>query len=604
MDRFRFALAPRLRQREWWKLLLVDIAVSVIFVVVITIPAYFLQPRQRIATATLLLLCLIILLFLAQKVGPRGAILSAVFFCVTCDYFLLKPTFSLLLKDGQDVIDLVVFLVVVILVSWLLAQHRKIVKQAKCLSELESIRFEARLEEQRTEVIRRGNELRAIYEVMYLSRDKKDLKAQLKQMAQTIADAFYFCGVRGCAFYLFNPEGDASMWMLSSRGSEMPVLSHDDEASVMWVIQHGQQVTLPDLPIVSHPQSIYVRRVVVNNTNDEPCINKCNYLVPLVSGGKTLAVMRLYVLENAHDELAALKSILRGETAPLGIHSELFSKLRDQTVNMIEQSLIERALNLRQELQRRAEELHTAFISSVSHDFHTPLTQIMGAASGLLNRADPWEDEDACRESLQNIVAEAERLERIVGKMLALTRIEYGAIPLKQELYPIETIILSALNQGYMRSLKQGRQIDILVPDDVPPVELDPDLIGQVFTNLIENAIHYTPVGSPIEISVRADDKQLFVTVADFGCGIPVEELELVFKRFHRITQELTGNATRGSEQGSGLGLAVCQGFVQAHGGRIWAENCKNGGARFIFTLPLQTTEGVSREKNFAGRGS
>ncbi len=311
--------------------------------------------------------------------------------------------------------------------------------------------------------------------------------------------------------------------------------------------------------------------------------------------------MRLYVQDNAHVELAAIKSILRGETIDTGIHSELFSKLLDQTVFIIERSLIERALNLRQELQRRAEDLHTAFISSVSHDFHTPLTQIMGAASGLLNRSRPWEDEDDCRESLQAIVGEAERLERIVGKMLALTRIEYGAFTLKKELYPIETIILNALNQGHMRSLKQGRRIEILVPDEVSAVELDPDLIGQVFTNLIENAIRYTPAESPIEIGVRADDKQLFITVADHGPGIPEDALELVFERFRRIKQGVSDNATLTAEQGSGLGLAVCRGFVQAHGGRIWAENCNNGGAKFIFTLPLQTAEGAIREKNSAG---
>jgi two-component system sensor histidine kinase KdpD len=225
----------------------------------------------------------------------------------------------------------------------------------------------------------------------------------------------------------------------------------------------------------------------------------------------------------------------------------------------------------------------------------------MGAASGLLNRPCPWEDVDACRESLQGIVSEAERLERIVGKILALTHIEYGAFTLEKELYPIETIILNALNQGHMRSLKQGRRIDILVPDDVEPVELDPDLIGQVFTNLIENAIRYTPPESPIEISVRTDGKQMFVTVADHGPGIPEDALELVFERFRQIKRGVVDNAMLTAEQGSGLGLAVCRGFVQAHGGRIWAENGTNGGAKFIFTLPLQSAEGVIREKNPAG---
>ncbi len=583
----RFALAPRIRQREWWKLLLIDIAVSITFVVVITIPAYFLQPRQRIATATLLLLCLVILLFLAQKVGPRGAILSAVLFCVTCDFFLLKPPFSLLLTDGQDAVDLSMFLVVVILVSWLFAQHRKIAEQAKCLNELENMRFEARLEEQRTEVIRRGNELRAIYEVMYLSRDQKDLKSQLKRMAQTIEDAFYFCGVRGCAFYLFDPEGDASLWMLSSRGSEMPVLSHDDEASVMWVIQHGQQVTLSDLPIVSRAQSIYLRRVVVNNTNGEPCVNKCNYMVPLISGEKTLAVMRLYVQENAHDELAAIKSILRGETVPLGVHSELFSKLRDQTVNMIEQSLIERALNLRQELQRRAEELHTAFISSVSHDFNTPLTVIKGAASGLLNQAHPWNDL-SYRIILQDIVSESEWLERIVDRMLALSRIDHDALTPERELYPIEEVILLALDEGHLRSLKQGRCIERNIPDDVPAVELDPSLVAQVLSNLIENAIRHTPPGSPIEVSARATEKELIICVADRGPGIPQSEMERIFEPFYRVKRPVESQEAV-TNQGSGLGLAVCRGFVKAHGGRIWVENRENGGAIFQFTLPIHS---------------
>ncbi len=599
MQWFRYVFVPQLRQREWWKRLLLDTLVAILFVTIITIPAYLLHLQARIALATVLLVYLIIVIFLAQR-SIRVAILAAVLACLTFDFFLLDPVFSLWLNDVRNAIDLCVFLTVASLVCWIFAQHRKLVKQTNLLNELESIRFEQRLQEQRTEVNRRDDEFRAVYDtIMYVTREQKDLKEQLKQMAQTIADTFYFCGIRGCAFYLFDHEGDASMWVLSSGGSDMPKLSPGDEASVPWVIKHGQPVTVSDLPLVSHTMSSYLRRVVINNTG--PCESKCNYLIPLISGGKTLGVMRLYVQDSAHAELAAIKNVLRGETGDAEIHSELFSKLLDQTVFMIEQSLIERALNLRQELQRRAEELHTAIITSVSHDFHTPLTQIMGAASGLLNRPSLSEDEQACRESLCSIVEEAERLQRIVGKMLALSRIEYGAIPLKQELYPIETIILNALNQGHMRSLKQGRQINIQVPDDVPPVELDPDLIGQVFTNLIENAIHYTPAESPIEISVQADDKQLYVSVADYGHGIPAEELELVFKRFHRVKQGLLDDATRTPHEGSGLGLAVCQGFVQAHGGRIWAESPKNGGAKFIFTVPLHTAERVTREKNSAG---
>ncbi|HEY6542551.1 MAG TPA: ATP-binding protein, partial [Ktedonobacteraceae bacterium] len=186
---------------------------------------------------------------------------------------------------------------------------------------------------------------------------------------------------------------------------------------------------------------------------------------------------------------------------------------------------------------------------------------------------------------------------------LALTRIEYGTFTLKKELYPIETIILNALDQGHMRSLKQGRLIEMLVPDEVSAVELDPDLIGQVFTNLIENAIRYTPAESPIEISVRADHEQVLVTVADRGPGIPEDALELVFERFRRVKQGIPDNVTPPAQQGSGLGLAICRGFVQAHRGRIWAENRKDGGAKFTFTLPLHEAEGEPDEKDIASRG-
>jgi len=586
MHWFRYALVPRLRQREWWKLLMIDTFVAILFVAIVTAPAYLLHLRARVAIATVLLLYLIIVLFLAQK-GTRIAILAAVLACLAFDFFLLDPIYSLWLKDVQDAIDLCMFLVVAILASWIFAQHRKLVKQTKQLNELETIRFEQRLQEQKTEVNRHDDEFRAVYDVIrYVTREQKDLKEQLRQMAQTIADTFYFCGIRGCAFYLFEPEGDASMWRVSPVGSNMPELSPGDETSVAWVMKHGQSVTLPDLPLVSHTKSSYLRRVVINNADSELCEHKCNYLIPLYSGEQTLAVMRLYVQETSHIELMAIKSILRGETVFTGIHAELFSHLCDQTVFILEQSLIERALNLRQELQRRAEELHTAIISSVSHDFNTPLTLIRGAASGLLNQVHPWEDEASYRIALQDIISETEWLERIVDRMLALSRIDHNALTPEWELYPIEEVVLLALDEGHLRSLKQGRRIERSIPDGVPAVELDPVLIAQVLANLIENAIRHTPPESPIEVSARAAGKEILVSVADRGPGIPRTERERIFEPFYRIPRQVEGG---GADQGSGLGLAVCRGYVKAHGGRIWVDNRENGGAIFQFTLPINT---------------
>jgi two-component system sensor histidine kinase KdpD len=137
-----------------------------------------------------------------------------------------------------------------------------------------------------------------------------------------------------------------------------------------------------------------------------------------------------------------------------------------------------------------------------------------------------------------------------------------------------------------MRSLIQGRDIKKDIPEDLPPVELDPDLIGQVSVNLIENAIRYTPKESPIEIWVRANKAELCVSVDDHGPGIAPSELNHIFESFYRGKQGISRREGTFPNEGSGLGLAVCKGFVEAHGGRIWAENKEGGGARLQFTLP------------------
>src|SRR5579859_3841871 len=154
MQWFRYYLAPRLRQGEWWKHLFLDILVAVFFVAIVTFPAYMLHIQTRIALATVLLIYLIIVLLLAQR-STRVAILTAVLASLAFDFFLLEPVFSFWLNDARDVLNLCAFLAVASLMCGVLTQHRKLVKQANQLKELESLRFEQRLQEQRSEVSRR-----------------------------------------------------------------------------------------------------------------------------------------------------------------------------------------------------------------------------------------------------------------------------------------------------------------------------------------------------------------------------------------------------------------------------------------------------------------
>jgi two-component system sensor histidine kinase KdpD len=137
--------------------------------------------------------------------------------------------------------------------------------------------------------------------------------------------------------------------------------------------------------------------------------------------------------------------------------------------------------------------------------------------------------------------------------------------------------------------LLQGREVCTVLPEDLPPIAFDYLQMDQVLTNLLENAVRYTSPSSPIEITAEVVQKEIMVSITDAGPGIPSQDLERIFDKFYRVL----GVAHRGSIKGSGLGLAVCRGLVEAHGGRIWAENRLQGGAIFRFTLPIEKDEGL-----------
>lgn len=179
----------------------------------------------------------------------------------------------------------------------------------------------------------------------------------------------------------------------------------------------------------------------------------------------------------------------------------------------------------------------------------------------------------------------------LVGNLLDMSRIEDGAIRPEVEWYHIAEVIHDVLSR--MRPLLQSRPVQTSIPDDLPPVELDYLQIDQVLTNLIENAIRYTPPEAPIDVSVRhekeSNREQVVVSVADRGSGIPPDDRERVFDKFYRVLgiQQNDDYPTTGS----GLGLAVCKGLVEAHGGHIWTEPREGGGSVFLVALPVGTFE-------------
>jgi two-component system sensor histidine kinase KdpD len=222
------------------------------------------------------------------------------------------------------------------------------------------------------------------------------------------------------------------------------------------------------------------------------------------------------------------------------------------------------------------EAMRSALLSTVSHDLRTPLAAITGAATTLRDAsADLTAGQRA--ELTDAICEEAERLERLVGNLLDMTRVEAGALEIKREWVPLEEVVGSALAR--LESRLVGREVTTMLPATLPLVSVDPVLFEQVFVNLIENATKYTPAGTSIEVNARVAHGAVEAEVADHGPGLPAGGGERLFEKF-----------TRGAHTGvpgAGLGLAICRGIVNAHGGTLTAETGAGGGARFRLRLPL-----------------
>lgn len=251
---------------------------------------------------------------------------------------------------------------------------------------------------------------------------------------------------------------------------------------------------------------------------------------------------------------------------------------------------IERDLSLLEvqetQLSVQTEQMRNSLLSSVSHDLRTPLTGIAGAASLLAEQREHLPVEQQ-HELAVSILDEADRLNRLVGNLLDLTRLEAGVIQLQRELQPIDDVIGVVLRRLERQLL--DHPVRTHVPIDLPPVPIDEILIQQVLINLLDNAAKFTPAGAPIELSVTATESELVVEVADHGPGIPLGQEQRLFEKFVQADQH--------KRNGSGLGLAICKGMVELHGGRIEAVNRTDAdrGAVFRFTLPFVALPAVSK---------
>jgi two-component system sensor histidine kinase KdpD len=224
-----------------------------------------------------------------------------------------------------------------------------------------------------------------------------------------------------------------------------------------------------------------------------------------------------------------------------------------------------------------AERARNALLSAVSHDLRTPLAVIAGAGSSLRDGASlPAETRE---ELAETIVDEAGRMNRLVGDLLDMTRLESGALRVKKEWHSLEEVVGSVLART--EQLAAGRRVTFKAPADLPLVPLDDVLYAQAVTNVLENALHYSPSGTPVELTAALRDGELALEIRDHGVGLPAGGEEKVFEKFWR------GDSRR-PRSGTGLGLTIARGIAEAHGGRLTAQNHPTGGALFRLVVPVE----------------
>jgi two-component system sensor histidine kinase KdpD len=354
--------------------------------------------------------------------------------------------------------------------------------------------------------------------------------------------------ILGGAVSIYLPDGTLLEPVVSTTGGQMA--SHHELAVATWAYEHGQ---------------------IAGNGTDTLPDARAIYL-PLKTPQATVGVLAVEPPRTGFFFSPDRRQLLETVAGQIGIALE-----RDQLAEQRSSALVD----------AETEKMRSSLLSSVSHDLRTPLAVIAGTSSTLLEMGDNA-DRSTRQALLTEVYDESNRLTRLVENLLSITRLESGLTVVEKEWFPVEDVVGSAL--GRLRKETAGRSINIAIPPELPLVPLDGVLIDQVLFNLLDNALKYSPAGSPIDISARGEQGSVVIEVADRGSGLAEGEHEQIFEKLHR------GMASKEGGRGAGLGLAIARAIVDAHGGSIWAAARLGGGALFSFRLPVGSTPDVPHE--------
>jgi two-component system sensor histidine kinase KdpD len=491
------------------------------------------------AVANLIMIYLLGVVVVALRCGRGPSIMAAILSVAAFDFFFVSPFLTFTVSDVQYFVTFGVMLVVGLIISTLTAQMRQQT-------------IAARQRERRTA---------ALYALSREFASRRGLDNLLQVAAQHISEVFD----SQVALWLpdqqqqliirtahppIPPYGEyyaGSTTHPSTGSTTKPATFTTDAAEqgvARWVYEHGQMAG--------------------SGTDTLP--GALSLYLPLVATRGAVGVLGMRPRQQPQ------------MLAPEQLH--LLETFANQTALVIERTqLAEEAQQAG--VQAETERLRNALLSSISHDLRTPLAAIAGAASSLLEGRDNLPPQTRL-ELIQTISEEAEWLNRLVHNLLEMTRLESGAAQLNKEWQLLEEVIGVALTRldPYLRD----HPVITHLPANLPLLFLDTVLIGQALINLLDNARKFSPPGSPIEISAWLSDQAVTVEVADRGPGLPPGDEARIFDKFYTVVYRQAQRP--GRARGVGLGLTICRGIIEAHGGRIWAENRPGGGAIVRFTLP------------------
>ncbi len=493
--------------------------------------------RSLIGTTSELLVFLLGVLISAVTGGLAASLLACLLSVLAYNFFFLPPLYTFTITDPENVVTLGVFALVAVIASNLTAQLR---------AQTVTARAQAKTTEELYGFSRKLAGAVSLDDVLWAT--ARQIAAMLDLRVVLLLP-----GESGLAVQAGFPPED--------------FLDDADLAAAKWSWEHNRPA----------------------GRGSDTLPGGKRLFLPLQTGRGPVGVIGLDREEERRPDRASDRATDRGQPAPLLSPDtrRLLDALSDQAALAIERVNLARDVDAVR-LQAETDRLRSALLTSISHDLRTPLASILGAATSLTSAHAPLDEADRAG-MLRTIQEEAERLNRFIGNLLDMTRLESGPLKLSFGLADVSDVVGAALRRA-KRILARHKVVVTLQPG-LPMLDIDVVLFEQVLFNLLDNAAKYAPAGSCITLRAHRQRERVLVEVLDEGDGVPPEDLERVFDKFYRVL-----GADR-QRAGTGLGLPICRGFVEAMGGTITAGNrTDRRGAVFSISLPVPAQPQVEDE--------